>query len=278
MLIESEINLIKKELSDDLGRGDLFSQLGDFSVISANLKAKDDGVFAGEPYFKEICKIQNIDYELFISDGKNFKKGDILANLKAPKNIILLTERTLLNFIQHASGIATKVASMKSLIKDYNVALLDTRKTRPGLRVFEKYAIRCGGGQNHRLGLDDCVMLKDTHLVGVSDLKAFIKELRSKIPYYAPIEIECDTLEQVKAAFNADVNAVLLDNMSPDECASIVKLRDSLGLKVLLEASGNINENTIVDYAKSGVDVISSGANIYKATWVDFSLRLEANG
>lgn len=274
MLINSEIELIKKELNDDLGRGDLFSQLKNYDIIKASLKAKSDGIFAGEPYFKEICKMQNIEYELFIKDGQSFKKGDILAKFKALKTTLLMSERTILNFIQHASGIATKVASMKALIKDYDVALLDTRKTRPGLRVFEKYAIRCGGGQNHRLGLDDCIMLKDTHLVGVKDLKAFIKELRSKIPYYTPIEIECDTLEQVKEAFNANVNAILLDNMSPQECEKIVKLRDSLGIKVILEASGDINENTIVEYAKSGVDVVSSGSNIYKATWVDFSIRL----
>lgn len=274
MLIDSEIKLIQKELNDDLGRGDLFSQFGDFNEIQASLKAKSDGVFAGEPYFKEICKMQNIQYELFIKDGEKFKKGSILATLKGKKNIILLTERTLLNFIQHASGIATKIYNMKKLIKDYDVALLDTRKTRPGLRVFEKYAIRCGGGQNHRLGLDDCIMLKDTHLVGVNDLVDFIKKLREKIPYYTPIEIECDTLEQVKEAFKTDINAVLLDNMTPIECANIVKLRNQLGLKIKLEASGNITEETIVEYAKSGVDVISSGANIYKATWVDFSLRL----
>ncbi|WP_267524462.1 carboxylating nicotinate-nucleotide diphosphorylase [Campylobacter sp. MG1] len=274
MLIDSEIKLIQKELNDDLGRGDLFSQLGEFNDINASLKAKSDGVFAGEPYFKEICKIQNINCELFIKDGEKFKKGDILAKLKGKKNIILLTERTLLNFVQHASGIATKVNKMKELIKDYNVALLDTRKTRPGLRVFEKYAIRCGGGQNHRLGLDDCIMIKDTHLAGVDNIVDFIKTLKTKIPYYTPIEIECDTLEQVKEAFKTDVNAVLLDNMSPKECADIVNLKNKLGLKIKLEASGNITEDTIVEYAKSGVDVISSGANIYKATWVDFSLRL----
>ncbi|MBZ7995449.1 carboxylating nicotinate-nucleotide diphosphorylase [Campylobacter canadensis] len=273
-MIESEIELVKKELAIDLGRGDLFSKLELFDdVISVDIKSKSDGIFAGEKYFKYICNMYNIKYELFVKDKDTIKKGQKLANLKANKSVILKTERSILNFIQHASGIASKTHNMMSLIKDYNVVLLDTRKTRPGLRVLEKYAVRCGGASNHRMGLDDCIMLKDTHFLGVSNWQEYVKELRKKIPFYTPIEIECDTIDEVKKALECDINAILLDNMDYETCKNAVLLRNEKARHIKLEASGNINENNIIFYAKTGVDAISSGCIIYDAIWLDFSMR-----
>lgn len=268
-------NLIKKAFEEDLGRGDLYSLLGDNEIKIAAIKAKDSGVFAGEIYIKEICKMQEIELNLLIKDGDEFKNGDKIAILKAHSSVLLRCERVILNFLQHASGIATKTAKFAKEIADLDVLLLDTRKTRPGLRVLEKYAVRCGGGQNHRLGLDDCLMLKDTHLRNVKDLKEFVKKARKKLPFTSKIEVECDNFDEVKKAMEAGVDIIMCDNMSPDFIKEIVKFRDENYPKILLEASGNISLDTIRSYALSGVDAVSTGSTIHQATWVDFSMRID---
>ncbi|MGB9801815.1 MAG: carboxylating nicotinate-nucleotide diphosphorylase, partial [Arcobacter sp.] len=187
----------------------------------------------------------------------------------------LSSERTFLNMLQHASGIATMANSYASIIKDLDVVLLDTRKTRPQLRDFEKYASRVGGAINHRLGLDDCLMLKDTHLRTIMNLKEFIQRARKRISWVTKIEIECETLEQVKDAMEAGGDIIMCDNMTPDQIREVVKYRNENYPHIVLEASGNINLKTVREYALSGVDALSSGSIIHQATWLDFSMKFD---
>jgi nicotinate-nucleotide pyrophosphorylase (carboxylating) len=175
----------------------------------------------------------------------------------------------------HASSIATLTRKYVEIIEPYNVKLLDTRKTRPLLRIFEKYATRTGGAVNHRMGLDDSLMIKDTHLKTIVDLKSYITQARKSIPFTAKIEIEAETIEMAQEAFEARVDIVMCDNMTPSQIEKVVALRDEKYPHILLEASGNISLETIESYAKSGVDAISSGSLIHQANWIDLSMKMD---
>ena len=266
---------VKKALQEDVGRGDLFRLVGDKKRASAKIVSKQDGIFAGVEYAKALCKIEKIKFNFLKKDGQKIKKGDILATLEAKSTKLLMCERTLLKLLQHASGIATNVNSYIKLIEGLEIKLLDTRKTRPLLRIFEKYSIRCGGGCNHRMGLDDCLMLKDTHLKTIDNLKEFIKEARYKLPYTTKIEIECETIDESKYAMECGADMVMCDNMSIEDIKKVVDFRDKNYPYVLLEASGNITKENIREFANTGVDAISSGSLIHQATWLDFSMKVD---
>ena len=265
---------VKKALEEDVGRGDLFSLVGKESFASANIICKDEGVFAGRSYVKTLCKMQKLDIKFYVNDGDAVHKGDIVALIEGKSKAILMVERTLLNMMQHASGIASNVATYQKIVQDFPIKLLDTRKTRPHLRIFEKYAIRCGGGNNHRMGLDDCLMIKDTHLKTIDDLKVFITEARQKLPFTCKIEVECEDIEFAKFAMQCGADIVMCDNMTPPDIACVVAYKIEYFPHVLLEASGNITTENIVTYAKTGVDAISSGSLIHQATWLDFSMKI----
>jgi len=265
---------VKKALEEDVGRGDLFSLVGKDSFASANIICKDVGVFAGKPYVKALCKMNKLDVTFYFDDGDTLQKGDLVALIEGKSKNILRCERTILNLMQHASGIATNVASYKKVLEGYALKLLDTRKTRPHLRIFEKYAIRCGGGNNHRMGLDDCLMIKDTHLKTIDDLKVFIVEAREKLPFTCKIEIESEDAPFANFAMQCGADIVMCDNMSYDEIKAVVAYRNSHFPHVLLEASGNITKENIIEYAKTGVDAISSGSLIHQAVWLDFSMKI----
>lgn len=265
---------VKKALEEDIGRGDLFSLVGKDSFASANIICKDEGVFAGKSYVKALCKMNKLDIKFYFQDGDSLKKGDIVAIIEGKSKNILMCERVILNLMQHASGIATNVASYKSILQGSCVKLLDTRKTRPHLRIFEKYAIRCGGGNNHRMGLDDCLMIKDTHLKTIDDLNVFIKEAREKLPFTCKIEVECEDVEFAKFAMACGADIVMCDNMSVEDIATVVIAKNNHFPHVLLEASGNITKENIIAYAQTGVDAISSGSLIHQAVWLDFSMKI----
>ncbi|ATB68412.1 nicotinate-nucleotide pyrophosphorylase (carboxylating) [Sulfurospirillum diekertiae] len=265
---------VKKALEEDVGRGDLFSLVGKDSFASANIICKDRGVFAGKPYVKALCKMNKLDVTFYFEDGDTLQKGDVVALIEGKSKNILRCERTILNLMQHASGIATNVARYKKMLEGYALKLLDTRKTRPHLRIFEKYAIRCGGGNNHRMGLDDCLMIKDTHLKTIDDLKIFIVEAREKLPFTCKIEIESEDVEFAKFAMQCGADIVMCDNMSHEDIQAVVAYKNNHFPHVLLEASGNITQENIVAYAKTGVDAISSGSLIHQAVWLDFSMKI----
>ncbi len=267
-------NFVKKALQEDIGRGDLFRLVSKKKKVQAKIVSKDEGILAGVDYVKALCKVEKIKFEFFKKDGDIIKKGDEIAVLEGKSNKILMCERTILNLLQHASGIATNVHIYKQELKDTKVKLLDTRKTRPHLRIFEKYAVRCGGGSNHRMGLDDCLMLKDTHLKTIDDLKSFIENARYKLPYTTKIEVECESIEDAKYAMECGSDMVMCDNMNINEIKEVVKYKNENYPHILLEASGNITKENILEYAKTGVDAISSGSLIHQATWLDFSMRI----
>lgn len=266
---------VREAILEDIGRGDLFSLVSDRRKVEAKVIAKEDGVFAGKLYIKELGEMEHIEIEFLVYDGNKIKKGDIICYVRGEVNRVLMYERVILNIMQHCSGISTNTANFAQLVKGYNVKLLDTRKTRPGLRVMEKYAVRCGGGTNHRLGLDDCLMLKDTHLAAIDDLHLFIKQARKRIPYTSKIEIECESIEATKEAMSSGADLIMCDNMEIDDICEVVKYRDNNHPHVLIEASGNVTKENITDYAATGVDAISSGSLIHKAVWLDFSMRID---
>ncbi len=263
-------------VAEDLGRGDLFSRISVDKSIRAYIIAKSDGVLAGQEYIDTFAKMYNLSLEWNATDGSCFTKGETLLFISGDSKTILSLERSILDIVLHASSIATLTAKYVDAIKGTGVKLLDTRKTRPLLREFEKYAVRCGGGINHRMGLDDCLMLKDTHLQTIDDLNAFMKEVRQKIPFTSMVEVECETLDMAKIAMKAGADIVMCDNMSIEETKKVVAYRNENHPHILLEASGNVTLETIGEIATTGVDAISSGAVIHQANWIDLSMKVES--
>ncbi|MDF1874563.1 carboxylating nicotinate-nucleotide diphosphorylase [Sulfurimonas sp. SAG-AH-194-I05] len=266
---------VKESLSQDVGRGDLYALVEESVLCSAKIIAKSDGIVAGVKYINTLAKIEPFKIIWNKNDTDSFVKGDILAVIKGDSHTVLKVERTLLNILLHASSIATLTNKYVTLIQSYDVKLLDTRKTRPLLRVFEKYAARCGGAVNHRMGLDDALMIKDTHLKTIKDLKTYIIKARTQIPFTAKIEVEAETFEVACEAMACGSDIVMCDNMTPTQIKEIVKYRNDSFPHVLLEASGNISLETIESYAKSGVDAISSGSLIHQANWIDLSMKMD---
>lgn len=268
-------DFVKETLSQDVGRGDLYALVEPSVAASAKIIAKSDGVMAGVMYCDILAKLENFSIAWNKNDSESFAKGDILATLSGTSHVLLRVERTFLNMLLHASSIATLTKKYADIIEPYGVKLLDTRKTRPLLRTFEKYATRCGGAVNHRMGLDDSLMIKDTHLKTIKDLKNYIKKARNRIPFTAKIEVEAETLDIAKEAFEAGADIVMCDNMTPLQVSEVVKYRDENFSHVLLEASGNISLQSIESYAKVGVDAISSGSLIHQANWIDLSMKMD---
>lgn len=265
---------VKAALAEDVGRGDLYALVEPSVATKADIIAKCDGVFAGATYINALAKEEHLEVVWGKKDGETFLKGDVIAIIKGESHDVLKTERTILDFALHASSIATLTRKFVDIINPYGVKLLDTRKTRPMLRVFEKYATRCGGATNHRMGLDDSLMIKDTHLKTIENLKEYILKARKVIPFTAKIEVEAETLEIAKLAFEADADIVMCDNMTPQEVKEVVEYRNANHPHILLEASGNISLETIESYAQTGVDAISSGSLIHQANWIDLSMKI----
>ncbi len=265
---------VKQALQEDIGRGDLFYLVGSNEKATAKIISKDKGILAGVVYAKALCKVENIDIKFYIKDGQSVEYGDVVATLKGKSKRLLMCERTILNMLQHASGIATNTNSYVSLVKDSPIKLLDTRKTRPHLRIFEKYAVRCGGGNNHRMGLDDCLMLKDTHIKTIENLEEFLKAARFKLPYTSKIEIECEDVEFAKYAMNCGADMIMCDNMNIEDIKEVVAFRNSNFPYILIEASGNVIKENIQEYVETGIDAISSGSLIHHAIWLDLSMKI----
>jgi nicotinate-nucleotide pyrophosphorylase (carboxylating) len=271
----SKENFLKSVIQEDVGRGDLFTIVSQPENIEAYIIAKSDGILAGREYIDELSNFYSIEFKWNFNDGDRFKTGDILVKIYAQNKILLSLERSILNITLHASSIATLTAKYIKKIKKTDVKLLDTRKTRPLLREFEKYSVRCGGGINHRLGLDDSLMLKDTHLKTIDDLNNFMKKARKKIPFTSKIEIECESFKQVKKAMKAGADIIMCDNMKNQKIKKVVTFRDKKYPHILIEASGNITLKTIKQVAKTGVDAISSGSIIHQANWIDLSMKVK---
>lgn len=266
---------IEAVMAEDVGRGDLYARVSETVEASAKIIAKSDGVLAGVAYIDTLVKMEGLYVKWFVKEGGRFAKGDVIAHFSGDSHTLLRSERTILNIMLHASSIATLTRRYVDLIEPYGTKLLDTRKTRPMLRDFEKYATRIGGAVNHRLGLDDCLMLKDTHLRTIKDLDAFITLARGRIPYTAKIEIEAETFDMAKKAMAVGADIVMCDNMTPVQLREVVVYKNTNYAHIKLEASGNIALHTIESYAATGVDAISTGSLIHQANWIDLSMKMD---
>ena len=238
----------------------------------AQLICKQDGVIAGLPVFVRVFELLDDDFqaEFSVKEGDEVKEGQILGTVKGNIRALLSGERTALNYLQRMSGIATYTRRTASLLKGTRVKLLDTRKTTPNLRVFEKYAVTVGGGTNHRFNLSDGVLLKDNHIGAAGSVRKAIELARAYAPFVRKIEIEVETLEQLEEALNAGADIIMLDNMKEENLKRAVEM--CLG-RAETEISGNVTAENIAEYAALGIDYISSGALTHSAPILDLSLK-----
>lgn len=276
---ESYRDQLRAFLREDWGTQDWTTSAVPDRPMTARVLAKADLVLAGLPVAAEVMKITHpcMVIEMAKADGQKVKKGTEVMRLRGSSHGILLGERVMLNLLQRLSGTATLTRKFVDAVAGTGARILDTRKTTPGLKLLEKYAVRCGGGVNHRLTLGDGVLLKENHLKAAGGVRAAVEAARQAAPNLIKIEVEVESLGQLKACLDlADVDGVLLDNMALDQLREAVALRDRSGRRIFLEASGNITLERAREVADTGVDFLSVGALTHSAPAADLSLRLEA--
>ncbi len=268
-------NLIKTALLEDINYLDTTT---DYLIPAeqegeAKFLAKASGVLCGIDIALRVFELLQPDfkYEVFIKDGEKVNEGDIIATVSCKTRTLLKGERTALNILQHLSGIATETARCVELVEGTNASIADTRKTLPGMRPIQKYAVTVGGGRNHRYNLSDAAMLKDNHIDAGGGITNAVAKLKSKLGHMTKIEVEVRNLDELKEAIEANVDVIMLDNMSPELMAEAVKITDG---RALLEASGGITSDTIRAVAESGVDIISIGALTHSVKAFDISLKI----
>ena len=266
--------LIRMALEEDITSEDVSTN----AVMPTNEKgtvdliAKEDGVIAGMDVYARVFKLldESMEIEMFCQDGDEVKKGDLMAKVTGDIRVLLSGERVALNYLQRMSGIATYTMSVVKLLEGSGVTLLDTRKTTPNCRVFEKYAVRVGGGCNHRYNLSDGVLLKDNHIGAAGSITKAIQMAKAYAPFVRKIEIETETLEQVAEAVEAGADIIMLDNMTPEVMKQAVALIDG---RAQTECSGNITKENIARIREIGVDFVSSGALTHSAPILDISMK-----
>lgn len=266
--------LVRQTLLEDLGRtGDLTSNLIVPAQATARLRlvARETGVLAGMDLARIAFRLMdaNIDFRSVLRDGARLRPGDVLAQIEGPARAILSAERTALNFLGHLSGVASATTRIADVIRPYGTRVTCTRKTLPGLRMVQKYAVRVGGGSNHRYGLDDAILIKDNHIAVAGGVRAVVERARQAAGHMVAIELEVDTLEQLREGLDAGVDIVLLDNMSPDMLRAAVRLVDG---RAVTEASGRVAPETVEAIARTGVNYISVGAITHSVAVLDFGL------
>lgn len=266
---------VKSALKEDIGFGDITTDflVGVNDVLVGSLNTREDGILCGCSIFKKVFKILSKDIEIkfYFKDGDFIAFGDKIADIKGPARFVLTGERTALNYIQRLSGIATETNKYKKAIGDYPAQIVDTRKTTPNFRLFEKYAVKTGGGALHRFNLSDCAMVKDNHIRLAGSITKAITKLRENISHAHKIEVECDTLDQVKEALECKADIIMLDNMGIEELKKAVAL---INERAIIEASGNVSLDTVREIASTGVDIISSSAIVAKAPTLDLALDI----
>lgn len=274
---------LRSWLLEDIGRGDRTSQAlfsSDAQVGEAEWMAKEAGIVAGLPVAMKVFQLLSEQTKLVsvVAEGEWCNKGDVVAHLKGSIDTLLMGERVALNLVMRLSGIATLTRKYVDKIADLPSKLVDTRKTTPGLRLLEKYATQVGGAINHRMGLDDAVMIKDNHIAAAGGIKEAIARIRFQIPYPLSIEVETETLDQVAEAVAEGADIIMLDNMPLDMMEQAVQMIRAGHNRIKIEASGNITLETIRTVAETGVDYISSSAPITRSTWLDLSMRINHSG
>ena len=268
--------IVNMALSEDIGTGDLSSSLLVDNVTSAKIICREKAIICGNDY-SDLCFSTldpDIEIDWKIIEGKEATPGAMICHLKGKTQAIISAERTALNFLQTLSATATQTKKLVSMIKHTNAKLLDTRKTIPNLRYAQKHAVKCGGGVNHRMGLFDCILLKENHILSIGSLKKSIEKALLEFPN-KPVIVEVESLNQLKRALVIKgITRILCDNFSPQELIEAVAMAKGI---YPLETSGNINEKNIIEYAETGVDFISIGSITKNIHSIDLSLRLDLN-
>lgn len=270
--------LVEAALTEDLGRrGDVTSQATIPADMQAQLqiKARQAGVICGMDLARLSFALidEKIEFIAQVNDGATVEAGTVLATVRGNARNLLTAERTALNFMTHLSGIATDTKKIVDSVAEYPAQITCTRKTIPGLRIVQKYAVRCGGGRNHRLGLDDAILIKDNHIAIAGDIKTAIKQAQDFAGHLIPIEVEVDTLAQLEQALEAGVSLVLLDNMAPEVLSQAVGMCKG---RAKTEASGGITPETVQAVAETGVDFIAMGYLTHSTTALDIGLDFSA--
>ncbi len=272
--------LIRDWLLEDIGRGDRTTECifnDNSSVGKAHWLLKEEGVIAGLPIAQKVFALldEKMEYNFNIEEGEKLAVGSKIWELEGKMSALLTGERLALNLVMHLSGIATAARKYVEAIADYPTQLVDTRKTTPGLRILEKYASTVGGAINHRMGLDDAVMIKDNHIKAAGGIDKAIKLIRASMPYPLTIEVETSCLEEVKIAIEQGADIIMLDNMSIEEMTKAVKFIRQENSLIKIEASGNVTLTKIKNIASTGVDYISTSATITRSSWLDISMRFD---
>ncbi len=269
---------VRAALLEDIGRaGDLTTEatIPITAMAHGTISAREPGRIAGLDFATTAFRLLDprIKMTLSVTDGANVDPGETIATIEGPARPILTGERVALNFLGRLSGVSTATANLVALVSGTKARVVCTRKTTPGLRAFEKYAVRCGGGHNHRFGLDDGILIKDNHIVAAGSIANAIKAARAHAGHMVQVEIEVDNLQQLGEALSLGAHSILLDNMSPEILRQAVKLTAG---RALLEASGNVTAETISVIAATGVDLISSGAITHSAKCLDLGLDFKS--
>ncbi len=267
---------LRRWLDEDIGRGDLTAPALVGRTGRAHWVTRADGVFCGGVLVEPLLALLDprASVRLLVADGEPVLAGQRLLELDGPAAALVAAERTALNLAMRLSGIASATAALVPLLAGTGVRLADTRKTTPGLRVLEKYAVRCGGGTNHRLGLDDAAMLKENHLAWSGGVGPAIAAVRASAPWPARVIVEAETAAEAEAAVRAGADAVLLDDFSPAALAALVPTLRALAPAVVLEASG-VRPEQLAAYAATGIDLISTSAPVTRSPWLDLSMRFD---
>ncbi len=266
--------MIDFALAEDIGYGDITTQtcVPEQTLAKGYFLCKQEAVVCGIDVMRRVFSRfdPNIVVTNQVNEGQRVDKGTIIAEIEGAARSILTGERTALNFLQHLSGIATKTASIVKQVDGTRARIADTRKTTPGMRMLEKYAVRIGGGYNHRIGLSDGILIKDNHIVAAGGIKAAVEAVRQNIPHTLKIEVETSNFHEVEEALAAKADIIMLDNMSIEEMAQAVK---QIGGRALTEASGNMADRDLKQVAQTGVDIISIGGLTHSVNAVDISLK-----
>lgn len=266
--------LIKMALREDISSEDVSTNavMPEAKAGEVELIAKQDGIICGMDVYERVFKLldESTVVEKYVKDGDAVTKGMLMAKVKGDIRVLLSGERVALNYLQRMSGIATYTHDVAELLKGSKTVLLDTRKTTPNMRIFEKYAVKCGGGQNHRYNLSDGVLLKDNHIGAAGSITKAIQMAKAYAPFVRKIEIETETLEQVKEAADAGADIIMLDNMDVATMQEAVKIING---RAKTECSGNVTKENIKNIINSGVDYVSSGALTHSAPILDISMK-----
>ena len=266
--------IIQNALDEDIGYGDITTEscVPESSRICGVFLAKEEGVICGLEIMRRVFALIDAEIKLTFraSEGQKVSKGDIIADMEGPARSVLTGERTALNFLQRMSGIATRTSQAVAAVSGTKARITDTRKTTPGLRILEKYAVRVGGGSNHRIGLSDGVLIKDNHIVAAGGIIPAVESVRRRIPHTLKIEVETSNLAEIDQALAARADIIMFDNMTDAQMKQAV---EHIGGRALTEASGNMGDRDLRAVAETGVDLISIGALTHTVRSMDISLK-----